>query len=257
MAAPRLETLLGPGDPEPVQCFNPLGIAPFILTGDHAGAAIPARLGRLGLGEDAFSRHIALDIGVAELGRAISRRLDAVFLSQAYSRLVVDCNRDPWSHEAIPETSDGTPVPGNQSLSSRKRTLRIGEIHEPYHARLADEVARRWRPGKRVVLVALHSFTPVLGGIERPWDVGVLHAGGNESFSRRLLGAFAREPGLCVGDNQPYPMDRTDFSVPRHAFGRTLDYAEIEIRQDHIADKAGQRHWAELLCMALEEAWRQ
>ncbi|TYC86532.1 N-formylglutamate amidohydrolase [Novosphingobium sp. BW1] len=257
MAIPGLESLLGPGDPGPVQCLNPLGTAPFILTGDHAGAAIPARLGSLGLGDDALSRHIAFDIGVAELGCALSRRLDAIFLSQAYSRLVVDCNRDPSSHEAVPETSDGTPVPGNQSLSSSERALRISEIHEPYHARLANEVARRWRPGRRIVLVALHSFTPVLGEFERPWDVGILHAGGNESFSRRLLGAFAREPGLCVGDNQPYHMDRTDYSVPRHAFGRTLDYAEIEIRQDHLADKAGQRHWAELLCMAFEEAWRQ
>ncbi len=246
--------MLGPDDPEPAICLNPQGCSPFILTGDHAGRAIPARLGLLGLEEADLSRHIAIDAGVAELGAAMSERLDAVFLAQAYSRLVIDCNRDPASAQAIPAISDGTPVPGNTGLTKPERKLRAEEIHAPYHARIAAEIQSRWLPGSQVVLVALHSFTPVLGEVVRPWDVGILHAGGNESFSKRLLDAFAREPGLRVGDNQPYHMDETDYSIPCHAFGRTLDYAEIEVRQDHIADTAGQRHWSELLCMALEEA---
>lgn len=246
--------LLGPDDPEPVICLNPRGRSPFILTGDHAGCAIPARLGTLGLEEEDLSRHIALDTGVAELGAAMSERLDAVFLAQAYSRLVIDCNRAPSSAEAILAIADATPVPGNAGLTGLARELRVNEIHAPYHARLAAEIQARCRPGTPVVLIALHSFTPVLGEVVRPWDVGILHAGGNESFSRRLLDAFAREPGLRVGDNQPYHMDDTDYSIPCHAFGSTLDYAEIEVRQDHIADGPGQRHWSELLCMALEEA---
>jgi predicted N-formylglutamate amidohydrolase len=246
--------LLGPGDPEPVICLNPRGRSPFILTGDHAGRAIPARLGTLGLEEEDLSGHIAVDAGVAELGAAMSERLDAVFLAQAYSRLVIDCNRAPSSAEAIPPVSHGTRVPGNEGLNGIERRLREKEIHEPYHARIAAEIRARWRPGTPTVLIALHSFTPVLKEMERPWDVGILHAGGNERFSRRLLDAFAREPGLRTGDNQPYHMDETDYSIPCHAFGRTLDYAEIEVRQDHIADAAGQRHWSELLCMALEEA---
>jgi predicted N-formylglutamate amidohydrolase len=254
MATERTPALLGLSDPAPVRCCNAPGRAPFLLTGDHAGRLIPRQLGTLGLEERDLARHIAIDIGVAGLGEALSERLDAVFLAQVYSRLVIDCNRDPASADAMPEVSDGTTVPGNRALRPADREARIAEIHEPYQRRIADEIETRAARGQETVLVALHSFTPVLGGKKRPWDIGVLHDGGDESFARRLLAALAREPGLTVGDNQPYHMDETDHTVPRHAFPNRLRYAEIEIRQDLIADSAGQHHWAELLFAALDRA---
>ncbi len=254
MAVDRLSNLLGPDDPAPVRCTNALGRAPFLLTGDHAGRAIPGQLGTLGLEECDLARHIAIDIGVAGLGEALSERLDAVFVSQAYSRLVIDCNRDPASADAIPEISDGSRVPGNLALGAADREARIHAIHAPYHRRIAAEIAARTARGQDTVFVALHSFTPVMGGVRRRWDVGVLHEGGAEAFALRLLAALAREPGLTVGDNQPYHMDETDHSVPRHAFPAGLPYAEIEVRQDLIATPEGQRHWAELLFAALDHA---
>jgi predicted N-formylglutamate amidohydrolase len=260
MANMRPPALLGKADPAPVSITNASGRSPFLLTGDHAGRAIPARLGTLGLGEPDLSRHIALDIGVSGLGEELADRLDAVFVAQAYSRLVIDCNRDPTSTEAIAAVSDGTHIPGNAALTEADRIARIAEIHEAYHARIAAETAARAARGQETILIALHSFSPVLAGVRRRWDVGVLHAGadggGDETFALALLDAFAREPGLTVGDNQPYHLDATDHSVPRHAFPDGLRYAEIELRQDLIAGPTGQRHWAELLFAALWRALR-
>jgi predicted N-formylglutamate amidohydrolase len=254
MATERPQGLLGPEDPVPVTCSNALGKSPFLLTGDHAGRAIPSRLARLGLSDEDLARHIAHDIGVAALGEMLSARLDATFAAQPYSRLVIDCNRDPGCAEAIPSTSDGIAVPGNAGLTDADRAVRVRQIHEPYHARIAAELASRTRRGQETIYIALHSFTPILAGVPRLWDVGVLHEGGNETFALRLLDALAREPGLNVGDNQPYHLDETDHSVPRHAFAHGLPYAEIELRQDLIADEAGQRHWTELLVAALNRA---
>ena len=251
MATERPSGLLGPDDPAPVICSNALGRGPFLLTGDHAGRAIPARLGTLGLSEGDLARHIACDIGILGLGAILAGRLDAVFLSQAYSRLVIDCNRDPGSDEAIPAVSDGSAIPSNAGLMAGDRVERASEIHEPYHARIAAEIDGRTARGQPTILIALHSFTPVLAGMARPWHVGVLHEGGDERFALRLLDALHREPRLTVGDNEPYHLDATDHSVPRHAFGRGLAYAEIEVRQDLIATPAGQQHWAELLVAAL------
>jgi predicted N-formylglutamate amidohydrolase len=251
LPAVRRIGLLEQDDPSPVRRVNASGRSPFLLTGDHAGRAIPMRLGTLGLGEADLSRHIAIDIGVAALGEALAARLDAVFLAQHYSRLVIDCNRDPASPGAVPERVDGTDVPGNIGLSAADRAARIDAIHAPYHTVIAAEIAARAASGQHTIVVALHSFTPVLAGAARPWDVGVLHEGGDETFSVRLLEALMCEPGLTVGDNAPYHMDETDYSVPRHAFPNGLGYAEIEVRQDLIADTAGQQHWAELLFAAL------
>lgn len=241
----------GPANPAPVIVFNPHERSPFLLLGDHAGIAIPAALGTLGLGAADLARHIACDIGVKGLGEALAERLDAVFVHQRYSRLVVDCNRDPQAPDAIPERSDGTVIPGNVGLDATDRAARIAAVHAPYQAAIAAEIARRAEPP---ILVSLHSFTPVMAGQARPWDVGILHDAGEVRFAHAMRDALAARGDLVVGDNEPYRMDSIDYTVPRHAYAAGLAYAEIEVRQDHLADAAGQRRWAAIIEAALRAA---
>lgn len=248
------ESILGSGDPDPVLLHNAGGRSSFLLTGDHAGTHIPARLGDLGLPRAERERHIGWDIGIAPLGRMLADRLDAPFVSQAYSRLVIDCNRDPASPDAAPALSDGTAIPGNEGLNMGSLADRAAAIHAPYHDAIGRMVAARMLAGTPTIFVALHSFTPSFAGTARPWDVGVLHWTGDTRFAQALLGAMRAVPDLCVGDNQPYRMDATDYSVPRHAIAARLPYAEIEVRQDLISDSAGQARWAAQLAVLLEEA---
>ena len=247
-------TLLASDEPPPFEVANALGASSFLLISDHAGNAIPRALGTLGLSEADRVRHIAWDIGTAELGRRLAERIDACFIRQNYSRLVVDCNRDPGSDAAMPAVSDGSVVPGNQRLDAEARRARIDEIHAPYQAAIAAEIGRRIPLGRPVRLVALHSFTPRMDGLERPWQIGILHNGGRDTLARRLLAHFLSRPELTVGDNQPYQMDGTDFTVPAHAFPLDLDYAEIEIRQDLLADSQGIAAWTDRLAAALGAA---
>ncbi len=238
-----------------MKLFNAGGRSPFLLTGDHAGNRIPASLGDLGVPAADRERHIGWDIGVRGLGERLAGLLDAVFIHQEYSRLVIDCNRDPDARDAIPEMSDGTPIPGNQGLSRPDREARIDALHRPYQQRIGELIAIREASGMETILVALHSFTPALGdGAARPWQVGILHWRGDTAFARRLLQVLAKPGDLVVGDNQPYQMDGIDHSVPLHAFERGLPYAELEIRQDLIGDAAGQEVWADRLADALRTA---
>ena len=162
---------------------------------------------------------------------------------QAYSRLVADCNRDPVSPDVAPETSDGSAIPGNAGLPEVDLRARIEDIHAPYHAAIAAALDRK---GRSVALVSIHSFTPEMQGFARPWHVGVLHEH-DSPISVGMLEALTKAGGLVVGDNQPYAMNGQDYTVPRHAKGRGLDYLELEIRQDLIADEAGQARMASLL----------
>lgn len=243
--------MLGPNDPAPVQCSNALGSAPFLLTGDHAGRHIPQLLGTLGLEQKDLDRHIACDIGIEALGKLLAARLDAPFLHQAYSRLVVDCNRAPGSPDAIPSQSDGTIIPGNQALSAAHRAARIDQIHLPYQDAIAAMIGDRSERGLPTILVALHSFTPVMAGVTRPWDAGVLHDGANDRFARAVLTALLAQHDICIGDNEPYHMDSTDHTVPRHAFATGLPYVELEIRQDHLRGAPGIGSWSERIASAL------
>jgi predicted N-formylglutamate amidohydrolase len=231
--------LLDCDDPSPVIVTNPGGASPFLLLGDHAGRAIPARLGALGLPPSALDLHIAWDIGVAGMGEALAGRLGACFIRQTYSRLVIDCNRKPGAADAAPRVSDGVLIPGNADLSAGDLAARRGEIYQPYQARIAETLDARQREGRRPLLVSLHSFTPVFQGFARPWRYGVLHRG-DSGLSRRFLALLRAELGAEAGDNQPYAMDATDNTVPLHADARGLDYLELEVRQDLIATPEGQ-----------------
>ena len=227
--------LLG-DDPDPaIVSGDILAAGPFLLIGDHAGRAIPHGLHSLGLSPSDRERHIAVDIGVGELGLALSARLAAPFIRQAYSRLVIDCNREPRSDEAIPETSDGTGIAGNKVIAPHQRQERVREIFGSLPR--GDSGGARQKAGMRVAAPScwsLHSFTPVFDGRRRPWHFGVLHNGGDECFSLIVLQELRRAADRTIGDNQPYEMDSTDFTIPFHAFRRGLAYLELEIRQDLI-----------------------
>ncbi len=215
---------------------------------------MPSRLGTLGLSEPDLGRHIAWDIGVASLGRRLSEQLDATFIAQRFSRLVIDCNRDPARADAMPAVSDGSVIPGNTDLSSDQRAARVAQVFTPYHAAIGAELDARTARGLQTLVVALHSFTPVMAGFVRPWRFGVLHLGGSP-FSNALLARLRADPHTGeVGDNQPYAMDGIDFTVPHHAIGRGLDYAELEVRQDLLGDEAGQDAVAEILMRMLPRA---
>jgi predicted N-formylglutamate amidohydrolase len=245
--------LLGPGDPPPAIVTNPGGASPILLIGDHAGRRIPQALAGLGVPAEAMDLHIAWDIGVAALGERLAQSLDACFVRQTYSRLVIDCNRRPGEDSSIPAISDGVEIPGNAGLSPAEAVARQAEIYQPYQDAIAAELDRRQAAGRATLLVSLHSFTPVFQGDVRPWRMGVLHRG-DSALSDRMLALLRRDLGEEAGDNQPYRMDEVDNTIPLHADARGLDYLELEVRQDLIADPAGQTEAASLIAALLREA---
>ena len=92
------------------------------------------------------------------------------------------------------------------------------------------------------MLVSLHSFTPTFAGFARPWHAGILYHR-DTRLAHALLAALRAEPGLVVGDNEPYAVsDATDFAIPVHGEQRGLLHVELEIRQDLIADARARKN---------------
>ncbi len=235
--------LLTRDDPPPLEVFNDTAASPVLLVCDHAGRAVPQRLGRLGLDDAAFERHIAWDIGAADVARRLAVRLSAPLVLSVYSWLVVDTNRRPGDPTAIPEESDGTPVPGNRGLAAVERVARVAALHEPYHAAIATRLASFRQRGLVPVVVSIHSFTPSFQGFVRPWQIGVLW-NQDDRLARPLMRRLS-ELGVTVGDNQPYSgQDRHGYTMPRHAEEAGLPHALIEIRQNMIDTAAGAETWA-------------
>lgn len=254
-AAPD-ERLLAADEPPAVSVLGAPNDEPFLIVCDHAGNRLPRRLGTLGLSDADRLRHIAWDIGAAGVARLLAAKLGAFAILQTYSRLVIDCNRPPHVESSIAVVSERTEIPGNLSISTADRERRIVEIFRPYHDRIAAELDRRQAAHIPTALVAVHSFTPVYKGEVRPWQAGLLY-NRDDRLAKSLMALLKQEGGLTVGDNEPYAVsDESDYTIPVHAERRGLPYAEIEIRQDLIADTAGQEHWAELMARLLRPAWR-
>jgi predicted N-formylglutamate amidohydrolase len=239
-----MTALLAPDEPSPVQVLRENGRSDLFLTADHAGRLIPRSLDRLGLPGSELDRHIAWDIGIATVTEQLSAALDATAVLQTYSRLVIDCNRDPVVPSSIPEISEATRIPGNLNLTPAQRETRRAAVFEPYHARIRTLLDQRQAAQRRTVYVAMHSFTPVFKGESRAMQVGVLY-NRDAQLAEVMLDLLRAEGDLVVGDNAPYAVsDTTDYGVPVHAERRGLRHVEIEIRQDLIADAAGQAAWA-------------
>jgi predicted N-formylglutamate amidohydrolase len=245
--------LLGSQDVPPVFEDNSAGRSPFLLTSDHYGRLIPRSLGDLGLPAGELTRHIAWDPGIAGVANALSKDIDAHLIAQRYSRLVIDCNRPPGAPSSIPRISEATVIPGNEGIARDAAQARREAIFEPYHRRIAEVIDHRLRDGVPTVLVSLHSFTPVYAGIARPWHIGTLYHR-DTRLPPLLLKWLRAEADLVVGDNEPYAVsDETDYTIPVHGEARGLMNTGIEIRQDLIADPAGQRQWADRLARIFGE----
>jgi predicted N-formylglutamate amidohydrolase len=245
--------LLGSADAPPVVEEKPLGRSPFLLTSDHFGRALPKSLGDLGLPEGELTRHIAWDIGIAGVARALSSHLDAHLIAQAYSRLVIDCNRPLDAPGSIPRISEATIIPGNEGLTREAAEARRRQVFDPYHRRITEVINRRLADGVPTVLVSLHSFTPVYAGIKRPWHVGTLYQK-DTRLPPLLLKRLRAQSDLVVGDNEPYAVSNdTDYTIPVHGEARGLMNTGIEIRQDLISDQAGEAEWAERLAAIFGE----
>jgi predicted N-formylglutamate amidohydrolase len=250
-------SLLSSGDLPPYTVANPAGHAPAVLLCDHASNAVPAALGHLGLDEAARARHIAWDIGAAEVANHLAEFIDAPAVLSGYSRLVVDCNRSIDDPTAMRQISDGVIVPGNRGLDATSRALRAESCYWPYHAavtRVIDDVAAR---GVTPAIISIHSCTPVMKGVERPWHIGVL-SGYDRRMADLLIQELGRDPSLCVGDNKPYSgLDPHGYTIENHALPQGRPNVLLEIRQDLIDTGHGARRWAELIGDALLKVMKQ
>jgi predicted N-formylglutamate amidohydrolase len=226
----------------------------FVILVDHASCRIPRRLRDLGLPPAELQRHIAWDIGALEVARRLAAALDAVLVAQSYSRLVIDCNRDPAVATSIPTIGESIEIPGNIGLSAAEAAARRAEIFDPYHARVRELLDARQAAGRATILVAQHSMTDRFKGVRRDMHAAVLY-NRDRRFAGLVLEALRREAGLLIGDNEPYFVsNETDYSIPRHGEARGLPHVEIEVRQDLITDAAGQDEWARRLTSVLRDA---
>jgi predicted N-formylglutamate amidohydrolase len=252
-----VNSLLAPDEPAPFEVVNEAAAGPWVLTCDHAANRVPRHLSKLGVTDADLARHIGWDIGAASVTRGLAAGLNAWAILQNYSRLVIDCNRPPGAPSSIPLRSERTDIPGNIGLSPADAEQRRVEIFAPYHDAITAHLDARVAAGRAAFLVTMHSFTPVYDNVVRPMHAAVLY-NREKRLAHALLQLLRAEPGLVVGDNEPYSVDdHSDYGINVHGEHRGLPCVEIEIRQDLIADTKGQAAWIDRFARLLPAAARE
>lgn len=217
-----------------------------LLVCEHASAAMPQKYGTLGLSPEVLSSHVAWDPGALAVARLLSEKFDATLVYQRFSRLVYDCNRPPESPSAMPVKSEIYDIPGNFDLSEAERFARTSALYVPFHDRVSEIIAARQADGRKVVVVTIHSFTPVYHGRFRKVEIGILHDADSRLADAMLAGAEGCS--LTVNRNDPYgPEDGVTHTLRLHALPDGLLNVMIEIRNDLISSEGEQAEIAGVL----------
>lgn len=242
-------------DIPPVETVEARGTPGLLLLCDHARNRVPPCTGggTLGLPPEDMARHIAFDVGARGVTLALADLLGAAAILSTVSRLVIDPNRGEDDPTLVMQLYDGSIVPGNRGVGAAEIARRRARFWQPYHAAIAARLDALARQGIRPALVGIHTMTRQLrGGPPRPWQISVL-SGPDRRLADPLLARLRAEPDLVVGDNEPYVGVLAGDTMDRHAVARGLPHVLIEVRNDLVADAAGERHWAERLAGPLRD----
>lgn len=223
--------------------------APVLFICDHASNALPRDYGSLGLPPEQFARHIAWDIGAADLTRALAAQFRAPAVLSRYSRLLIDPNRGADDPTLVMRISDGALIPGNAHIDDAEIERRRQTYWRPYRNAIGahlDTMTGVHAPA----IVSIHSFTPIWRGTPRPWQIGLLWDG-DARIAQPLLTELEKQPDLTIGDNEPYDGALIGDTLYDLGTSRGLAHILIEVRQDLIATQDGAKQWAARIAQAL------
>ena len=173
----------------------------LLLTCEHASNRIPGRYSRLFQGHrSVLDTHRAWDPGALPLARYLAQKLQAPMIEGEVSRLLIELNRSLHHPQLWSEFS--------RRLSRQDRNHVIHEVYLPYREAVRTRVTNLANGGLSVLHVGVHTFTPVLHGVARDADVGLLYDPQRSRETRFALGwqrvLQSTAPGLRVRRNYPY-----------------------------------------------------
>lgn len=245
--------------PDARQNFQPVSVLPgafdcgVLFLCDHASNALPPEYGDLGLPAEQFQRHIAYDIGAAAVTRRLAARFGAPAVMTTFSRLLIDPNRGGDDPTLVMRISDGALIPGNARIGAEEIARRRERFWRPYRDAVAGTIDAMVATGTLPAIVSIHTFTPSMKGIPRPWHVGFLWDL-DPRLTAPMLAAMRAAGDLVVGDNEPYDGALEDDTMDTHATRRGLAGLLVELRQDLVAAESDAVAWADRLAGPLAAA---
>jgi predicted N-formylglutamate amidohydrolase len=208
----------------------------IVLSCEHASNAIPEPFRKaVRIDRTIRESHRGWDIGALHVAELLAPVLKAQLVAATFSRLLVDANRNTRHPHLF--------SPYSRNLNEADKALLLTKHHGAYRTEV-ERVLRKAMASGPVLHLSIHSFTPILDGIERNADIGLLFdpARKQESrFCRELQGKLREQPTpLRVRRNYPYRGTNDGLTTALRCKFPDDQYLgiEIEINQARLTRKA-------------------
>lgn len=223
----------------------PVTFSAFVVTCEHGGNAIPGPYNAAFEGADAqaaLASHRGWDPGTLEFARELSGVLKAPLFFSETSRLLIDLNRSLGHPRSFSEWSRNFDALTKQQI--------IDEHYTPHRTAITNAIAERTRARQRVLHLAIHSFTPIMDGVVRNAELGLLYDPARPA--ERALCAGWKKSFVSLAPSSParlnYPYKGTSDGltpVLRRQFS-DAQYAGIEVEFNHGVYYSDRSRWGRL-----------
>lgn len=207
----------------------------LLVSCEHGGNRIPrAYLTLFDEWSAILNSHRGHDPGALTLAQDLGSALHAPVIASTVSRLLIDLNRSLSNPEVWSDVTRGQPEAVRESIVRR--------YYAPYRRRINKLILAALARERRIIHISCHSFTPVLHGVERKADVGILYdpsRAGEKAFAAQWKVALEkRNPILRVRRNYPYQGKSDGLMTPLRRCFSPDHYIglEIEINQSWVSD---------------------
>ena len=207
----------------------------IVLSCEHAGHAVPKAYCHLFAADlSVLETHRGYDIGIAPVARQMAARLEVPLTACHTSRLLIETNRSLHHRNLFSSFS--------RDLPKTDKFWLIEHIWRPHREAVTQAIASHLRAGRRVLHLALHSFTPVLDGCVRTADIGLLYdpkRQAEKDFALSLQKMLSQMTDLRIRRNYPYRGDADGLTTALRRDFALHDYLGLEIELNQTMLKPG------------------
>ena len=204
----------------------------LVLTCEHAFNTIPNKYKHIFNGEnEVLHTHEAFDPGAHDLFESLESLADFSHF-QSISRLLIETNRS-IGHASLYSRF-------TKQLPEADKKYLLEAYYLPYRRRVQTTIEDYIENGHQVLHLSIHSFTPILKGIERHNDIGLLYDPKRENeklFCAKFKQLLTHSTDLKIRYNYPYLGKSDGFTTYlRKTFPQKYMGIEIEVNQKFVAN---------------------